>query len=180
MKSLFFFALLLFIACDAPKKCVENPKPDCTCMMQYDPVCGCNNKTYGNACVAECEGITKYVKGECPGAQAQTLDGKTWRLSSFATNPAQTVPADINIEILFQDGKVTGNGGCNRIGGNYIWDGDALTVSQLFSTKMFCEKAMKYEGLFLQMLEKCQSYSINGNVLKLECGDLGQLLFEAK
>jgi hypothetical protein len=34
--------------------------------LQYDPVCGCNNKTYGNACAAECSGIKKYTKGECP------------------------------------------------------------------------------------------------------------------
>ena len=34
--------------------------------MQYDPVCGCNQKTYSNACMAQCHGITKYVKGECP------------------------------------------------------------------------------------------------------------------
>jgi hypothetical protein len=33
--------------------------------MEYNPVCGCNNKTYGNACAAECAGITEYTKGPC-------------------------------------------------------------------------------------------------------------------
>jgi hypothetical protein len=33
--------------------------------MQYDPVCGCNKKTYSNSCVAECHGIKEYTKGEC-------------------------------------------------------------------------------------------------------------------
>jgi hypothetical protein len=46
--------------------CTEKVDPNCVCTMQYDPVCGCNNKTYSNECVAKCHGITKYVKGECP------------------------------------------------------------------------------------------------------------------
>jgi hypothetical protein len=29
-------------------------------------VCGCNEKTYSNACIAECHGITQYTPGECP------------------------------------------------------------------------------------------------------------------
>ena len=45
--------------------CEENIQPDCYCILIYDPVCGCNNKTYGNSCQAMCSGITEYKKGEC-------------------------------------------------------------------------------------------------------------------
>ena len=66
-KALFFFLFSAALtACHPAKNCQENPKADCMCTKQYDPVCGCNNKTYGNACVANCAGITTYTKGECP------------------------------------------------------------------------------------------------------------------
>lgn len=57
--------LALAFSCKT-NKCMEKPNPNCVCTMQYDPVCGCNNKTYSNACAAECAGIKKYKKGECP------------------------------------------------------------------------------------------------------------------
>jgi len=47
------------------KKCIEQPIEDCICPMNYDPVCGCNQKTYSNACAAECAGIKTYKKGPC-------------------------------------------------------------------------------------------------------------------
>ncbi|MBK6352073.1 MAG: hypothetical protein KA251_00455 [Saprospiraceae bacterium] len=45
--------------------CTESPKLDCICTMDYNPVCGCNQKTYANACSAECAGIKIYKSGKC-------------------------------------------------------------------------------------------------------------------
>jgi len=57
------------------KNCVDPAlrKPDGICPMNYDPVCGCNDQTYSNACAAEIDGVKKWTKGACE--KAKTKDG---------------------------------------------------------------------------------------------------------
>ena len=40
------------------------PKPE-FCTADYDPVCGCDNKGYGNACSAAAAGISVRSEGAC-------------------------------------------------------------------------------------------------------------------
>ena len=35
------------------------------CYMIYDPVCGCNQVTYSNDCIAENNGVLIFEKGSC-------------------------------------------------------------------------------------------------------------------
>jgi Kazal-type serine protease inhibitor domain len=68
MKKLKILSLVLplsILSCEN-KDCKElDFAPQYPCTAQFDPVCGCNNKTYPNSCEAERVGIKTYTKGEC-------------------------------------------------------------------------------------------------------------------
>jgi hypothetical protein len=49
-------------AADQTGTCKRRPE---VCTEQYDPVCGCDDKTYGNACKAASAGVSVVSKGEC-------------------------------------------------------------------------------------------------------------------
>ena len=49
------------------KDCIDESKinDQIACIEIYDPVCGCNDKTYSNSCYAEREGVTDWLRGSC-------------------------------------------------------------------------------------------------------------------
>lgn len=71
MKKIIFlpliFLLLALSSCEEKAECIVSPNPglDCLCTMDYNPVCGCDDETYSNACVATCAGVQMYTSGAC-------------------------------------------------------------------------------------------------------------------
>ena len=47
--------------------CIDPVKidPNIMCTFNYDPVCGCDNKSYSNECFAEKHGILHWTVGRC-------------------------------------------------------------------------------------------------------------------
>ena len=65
--------ILLFTigyACEKEQKdtdCVDEQKKDLSmaCIEIYQPVCGCDQKTYSNSCFAGINGLTRWTEGAC-------------------------------------------------------------------------------------------------------------------
>jgi len=103
-----------------------------------------------------------------------------WSLRKIYTGTrAEEVDTKAFIKFDAEKKRAGGNGSCNTFGGSLIVLNDSISISHLFSTKMYCEGVQKTEDSFFRQLEKVNRFEIKGNVLLLYHDKEVLLEFEA-
>ena len=111
-------------------------------------------------------------------AKAEPLVGTNWQLVQFE---GRTFEANDNYTLLFSaDDKLSGQGDCNRLMGNYtLSEGDQMKIGMLASTRAMCPN-QEMEDKFIAMLQTIDSYKIDGKLLMLFDNSELKMVFEKK
>jgi len=123
--------------------------------------------------------ICLVISACSPSSTSASVVG-TWKLTAYgpANSPTPAVP-DAEASLTFDpDGTLTGNGGCNGLGGDYKVKGDQITFGPIMSTLMACDDPrMAQEDAVHQVLTDNVTYKIDGNTLTITNKD-AVLVFE--
>jgi heat shock protein HslJ len=103
------------------------------------------------------------------------LEGNHWRLTRVLNEPVRAPGGDElrAPHLVLRDGRVTGSGGCNQLGGAYVLEpGEALaqgslTFSAIAATRMACAEGMETEAAFLAALPEVRRFELAGIHLDL-------------
>jgi len=112
----------------------------------------------------------------------EDLTRSPWLLVSYLDEEKgpTVVPPGSQVTLSFgEDGRLSGNAGCNDYGGTYQLDGGLLSIKGLVWTEKFClapPGVMDLEGKYLSLLPESTRYNIDGNELALSYYDERKLL----
>lgn len=138
-----------------------------------------NTSTYGSRDNYRLIKVLARVKSEKSSPpKPSDFFGTHWRLTRIEGKPVNSERAFIK----FDDEKNSagGNGGCNVFGGDLEKNGSRIKISNVFSTKMFCENGSDVENKFLANLDRVNKYEIKNGKLFLMANNKVLLEFEAK
>gem|GEM_PF-1254492 len=92
-----------------------------------------------------------------------------WTATQLGEESLAGVKMTKPVTLKFAENRVSGNAGCNGLGGSYKTDGNTLTFGPIISTLMACPEpgVMERERTLGQALQETQSYAISGTTLSL-------------
>ncbi len=100
--------------------------------------------------------------------QQDKLYETKWSLKKIET---ATGTSDVSTKAFIKFNKeknsAGGNGSCNSFGSTLSVQKNQISLSGIFSTKMYCEEVQKIENEFLSALGKINRYEISNNKLIL-------------
>jgi heat shock protein HslJ len=115
--------------------------------------------------------------------EAASIENRTWRLARLPGRDVTGEPPHFRLRPA--DGRVEGDGGCNRFGGSYELSGDSLRMGPLMSTKRACvdEARGAQETALLQALERTHGWRLEEERLLLldeEGAEVARFVGEAR
>lgn len=107
------------------------------------------------------------------GKSQESLVDSQWVLGDHVKGKTPT--------LVVENGKVSGNAGCNNYFGELSLDPTAgnFVAQKIGSTRMACDN-MSVEGNYLSMLQEANKYVVKGNTLELYKNNLLLLKFNRK
>ncbi|MCO6449698.1 MAG: META domain-containing protein [Caldilineales bacterium] len=107
---------------------------------------------------------------------AVSIEDTEWLLAGYESASGGMVGAVLGsgASTRFSGGDVSGSTGCNDFNGSYEIDGEMLSISELASTRKFCETppgVMGQESQVLDLLPQVASYQIKQTTLELSDAD---------
>ena len=109
--------------------------------------------------------------------QDLALEDTKWVLQSYGEPGNLTdviVDTEITAEFVSSEGTVKGSAGCNSYFGSYELEDSQLSIpGPIGATEMYCaepEGVMDQEQAYLAILQLAESYEINGDELRINCG----------
>ena len=105
-----------------------------------------------------------------------------WVLTDLRGVPVQLsgTNRDAFIEFAPAEKRFSGNGGCNRINGNYRLERkNNIRFGEVLSTKMSCAD-IAFENTFLSALNAVNRYELTGNTFLMKDGKKVLLVFQSK
>lgn len=124
--------------------------------------------------LVSCAGSKKNISAassreEKATQQPALLDGHKWLLTKLHKDRIVMGVVNKKAFIRFDraKGSAGGNGSCNSFGSTLSVQGSTISITQIFSTKMYCEGVQDIENSFLDLLGKVNRYEIQAETLLL-------------
>ena len=125
-------------------------------------------------------GLAALLLAACGGGAQTAVDstellkGVSWQLNELNGNPTLPLPEAAVTANFGEDGRLTGNAGCNDYFASYETDGENISISALGWTEKFCmepEGVMDQESQYLAALETADIFEIEAGVLEMRTSE---------